>query len=199
MAKKIGLLFSAVFTSLSIASISQVIIEKSVSSVEFLAIGKPSALKIKGELAKEPGVASGNLKVEEKGGQFQISGKASVKLNAFDTGIQLRNEHMKNKYLETAKFPEAEIVLTPVTLKENFSKENVEENEVPFKAQLTLHGVTKPIEGKTSLKKSGNDFAASFDFQFQISDFAIAVPEWLGITVSKEVRVAVSLKGALAQ
>src|SRR5262249_34866580 len=35
----------------------------------------------------------------------------TVPLDAFDTGIELRDRHMKEKYLETARFPQATLVV----------------------------------------------------------------------------------------
>ena len=66
------------------------------TKVEFLAIGKPSAIKIRGK----------GEKLESK---LQLAGKTLTGQFVFDltslnTGIDTRDEHMKEKYLETGKF-----------------------------------------------------------------------------------------------
>ena len=76
--------------------------------VEFLAVGQPSALKIRGKLSDEKPI-SGSLEVVDG----SLSGTAKVKLDGFDTGIELRNRHMKEKYLETGKYPETAVKLEP--------------------------------------------------------------------------------------
>ena len=41
----------------------------------------------------------------------EISGMAKVDLNKLDSGIELRDEHLKEKYLHTKKFPDAMILI----------------------------------------------------------------------------------------
>lgn len=65
------------------------------SPVGFTAVGRPSALKIKGEGAK----ATGAL----KSAGDSLEGEISANLDVFQTGISLRDHHMKEKYLETGK------------------------------------------------------------------------------------------------
>src|SRR5262245_17940595 len=75
-------------------------------TVEFEAIGRPSALKIhgKGEAPK------GKLTVKDS----QVSGQVSFRLDSLQTGIALRDKHMKEKYLESEKFPEATLQITKI-------------------------------------------------------------------------------------
>lgn len=68
-----------------------------------------------------------------------VAAKFEVPLSSIDTGIELRNEHMRDNFLETKKFPTATFKLTkiqPVTLKAN--------QKITAKAdgEFTIHGVT---------------------------------------------------------
>lgn len=160
---------------------------KATSKVDFLAVGNPGLLKVRGKLAEEKNV-SGNLEFKDK----KVTGTLSVKLDGFDTGINLRNQHMKEKYLETAKFPEAKLTLKPISIEDKGSADF--EWTGPFEGTLSLHGVDKPVSGKSTLKKNKEKWVGDFSFGFELTDFAIAVPSYLGITISKTVQVEASFQ-----
>jgi polyisoprenoid-binding protein YceI len=150
-------------------------------SVNFLAVGKPSMLKIHG---KAPGPKS-NLALE-KG---NLTGTAEFSLESLDTGINLRNQHMKEKYLQTKEYPTATLSLTEANVGDTFASSLTVEGERPFKGNLKLHGTEKAVEGKFT----GKDGKISAKFQLKISDFGIAVPSYLGITVTDTVDVTVDM------
>ena len=104
---KINALLITLFSALALAA--PIDLSKTSHEINFLAVGQPSALKISGKLA--PGSAmTGKLEVVKN----ELVGNASIALDSFDTGIGLRNRHMKEKYLETAKYPEAKISLKQI-------------------------------------------------------------------------------------
>lgn len=155
--------------------------------VSFLAVGSPSALKIRGELKEVNGKPALEGKLTLDG--TKLAGTAKCKLDGFDTGIGLRNEHMKNKYLETPKFPEAEVALEPVTIPEAALAGG--SAQVPFSGKLTLHGTTKPFTGTLTAKGK----AFSFEFPVALADHGIDIPSYLGIKVTKDVTVTVEADG----
>jgi len=162
-------------------------LSKSKNKVEFLAVGRPKVLKIKGEL-KEPKDLSGKLKIEEN----KLTGETTLQLKSLDTGIEMRNDHMKNNYLHVSKHPEAKLKIEPISIpKSEQPSLEVKEN---FKGILTLHGVEKPIEGKSALTKKDGKWAGQFEFGLNLEDFKIEIPSYLGITVSKEVTVKVDIQ-----
>lgn len=83
------------------------------SEVTFDAIGRPSMLRIKG---KGTGV-SGTFTIDKQ----IVSGTTTFSLETLKTGIELRDEHMREKYLHTKQFPEAVLTLIAVSLPPNFS------------------------------------------------------------------------------
>ncbi len=158
------------------------------SSVEFLAIGNPSALKIKGTKAKVQGDVTLKANV--------ISAKLKVDLNEFETGIEMRDEHLKENYLETHK-PEnrfALIEIIDMTLPLDYLKSS-KDFESPFKGQLTLRGVTKEIIGKISFTpyKKGSLVLTTSQFSIKLTNFNIEVPSFVGITVTEDVNIEVKL------
>ncbi|APR81597.1 Hypothetical protein A7982_06946 [Minicystis rosea] len=141
------------------------------SSVEFTAVG-PAGLKIVGN--------SSDLRAAETDDSIVVA----VPLAKLDTGIDLRNKHMQ-KYLETDKTPEAELIVT----KSAIGYPNVGSGEAT--GQLKLHGQTKPVKFRYEAKKSGNGYAVTGGFRINIKEFGIEPPSYLGVTVKPDVDVAV--------
>ena len=147
------------------------------SSIEFTAIGKPGFLRINGKDAKVTGTAE-----QDPAG---LHGTFTTKLDDFHTGIDMRDEHMKKKYLETEKFPTA-------TLKWTVAGGNLNDaKEVPFKGTLSLHGIEKPVEGTAKLDPSSDKKSVKVDAKFplKLSDFKIDIPTYMGVTVAEDVDV----------
>lgn len=149
--------------------------------VKFIATGKPGFLKIKGE-SKGKGPA-GKITITDGA----ATGEFTFELASLDTGIDLRNDHMKNKYLEIGKFPLARLAIDRLTisdgeLKNGFKKE--------FTGKLTLHGVSKDLKGTLSF--DGGKSAASATFEILVSDFKIDIPAYMGVTVSEKVAIEVA-------
>jgi polyisoprenoid-binding protein YceI len=153
------------------------------SPATFLAIGKPSALKITGTGAS----VSGSLVTSNK----KLSGKLSLDLNKFTTGMSLRDKHMKEKYLETAKpnFDQAVLSFQDLGLESASNK--------AFTAKLNLHGVEKEINGLTDLKIEEKSISGTAKIKLKLSDFGIAVPSFSGITVAEDVEINIKFVSQL--
>lgn len=184
--------FLFLFTSMPLFAVSSqtLDLEKAKSEVGFLAIGKPSALRIKGNAKSEKPLLRGRLYVADG----MLTGTAVFDLNQLETGISLRDQHMKEKYLEVEKHPMAELKLTKMRL----LTEGVSEEE-PFEGSLKLHGRESPVKGTANSKRDGDSFTATFQFKVKVSDFGIEVPKYLGVTMADEVTVDVKTEGRLSQ
>ena len=157
----------------------QVIPEK--SAVRFLAVGRPSMLKIHGTSTEGP---KGSLKLEGA----KLLGEILVSVSKLDTGIALRTEHMKEKYLEEKKYPEAKLTVLEAGVEPAFST-TISTKEAPFRGKLALHGKEKEVSG-TFQAENGK---LSAKFPVNLTDFAIEVPKYLGVTVAEQVDVDVDL------
>ncbi len=151
------------------------------SKVTFLAIGSPSMLKIRGKAV----VPKGNLKRSDG----KLQGELVVALRDFDTGMKLRNKHMHDKYLKTSEFPEARIILDPLTIPANLA----EAKKLPFSGSLELHGQEKKITGVVTLNKVAEEVIADAKFNIDISEFGISIPSFAGITVAKSIEVEANI------
>jgi polyisoprenoid-binding protein YceI len=150
--------------------------------VTFTAIGKPGFLRVNGRGAVPGGIFTLN------GNKGLAAAEISVKLDAFETGIAMRDRHMKEIYLETGKFPEAKLVVSPVT----FAGDAIPES-LDLKGDLTLHGKSLPVTARTKIKTNGDQMEIESAFDLKLSDFGIAIPEYAGVTVADTVKVDVTI------
>jgi polyisoprenoid-binding protein YceI len=121
-----------------------------------------------------------------------LRGELQVDLSTLDTGIALRNTHLRDKYLEVGRGAEyASAVLSGVHLG------NVEgssfRGSTPFRATLLLHGTRRPVAGQADIRSEGGQFRVAASFPVRIDDYGIAPPRYLGVGVKNEVQVKVSL------
>ena len=114
----------------------------------------------------------GNL---TKTGDSFSADKVVVSIESFKTGIDLRDEHFW-KHLQSSKHPKATL-------------SNLKAQGGNATADLEVNGVKKPIN--ISYKVAGNEVLA--DFTVKASDYALSKAEYLGVGVSDEVKVNVTL------
>ncbi len=156
------------------------------SKVEFLAVGKPSLLKING--------TGGKLKGQVQFKNLTVSADCTVALEGITTGIGLRDEHMKNKYLEISKFPEATLKISELKIEKDFLKENGIQKNIPFKGKLKIHGIESDIEGTADVDSEEKNISIQAQTKTNITAHKIDIPSYLGIKVADEVEIKVDLK-----
>ncbi|MEZ4814389.1 MAG: YceI family protein [Bdellovibrionota bacterium] len=145
--------------------------------VSFEALGKPSFLKIKGE--------SSQLKHHTLATEAGVEDIFEFDLKSLDSGIELRDEHMKNKYLKVKDYPTAKL-----TLKSPEHSALVFEGEQDLKGLFTLKD--KSNEVSIHAKRSGDLVTANFEIK--LSDYGMEIPSWSGIRVSDLVKVATTFE-----
>ncbi len=165
-------------------------LSKGDGKVEFHAVGKPKMLQIHGKGTKP----TGQMTVEAG----KVSGQAIFDLNSLDTGIELRNKHMKEKYLEVAKHPKATFEITEIKLPNPMPAGDFNQ-DAPFKGKLTVHGVTQDVAGVAKLKKEGSQLTGNVEFATTVKSFNIELPSFAGITMADEVNVSVEFTGPMVQ
>lgn len=152
--------------------------------VTFMATGKPGFLRINGKGAKP----AGSFTVDAKNGL--VSGEVTVKLDDFATGISLRDRHMKEKYLETAKYPEGKFVANTLSLAGVHAESKNSGFALP--GTLTIHGKSRPATADTKIKAVAGTIEVRSSLETTLSDFDIAVPEYAGVKVADKVKVEIS-------
>ncbi len=150
--------------------------------VKFTAVGKPGFLKIRGE--SKGHFPKGTIKFENN----TASGEFEFDLGNLETGIQLRDEHMKDKYLEVGKYPTAKFILKPIQVKESELSSDFKKS---FIGMFTLHGVTKEVQGEFTFHAKEKNLSALFTLK--MSDFKIDIPTYKIVTVGEIVDLEISL------
>lgn len=142
------------------------LVDQATSAVTFNAVDTNGYLEIDGRGAHVTG---------GKDGVF------AVQLAELTTGIDLRDHHMKEKYLQVDKYPTALLKI------DGFPAASGK-----FTGTLTMHGVVKPVAGDVTLTPDGKRMAVVAKFGLKLGDFAIDTPSWLGTKVADNVTVNAS-------
>lgn len=154
------------------------------AKVEFDATGKPDMMSIKGTGAKAVGF------FESKGNT--VTGELTVNLDEFTTDMDLRDEHMKEKYLETGKYKNAVLKINQIDVAEAFPTDGTW-NPKNLRGLLTLHGVTKEVPLNCKLTVKDGTAKGVVDFKIRLPDYKIEIPSFAGITVADEVKIQVNV------
>ena len=109
----------------------------------------------------------------------------TVVLKQLETGISLRDKHMKEKYLQVDKFPVALLTVTRSTLKEPSAADTQGEGSGTF----TLHGVSKVLPFKYTASKGKDGISVSGTLRLNMNEFGVEVPSYLGVTVKPDIDV----------
>ena len=151
---------------------------------QFTAIGKPNLLPIHGE-----GVGpQGEVTLDKQ----NVTGTLDLPLAGLTTAIDKRDEHMKHKYLETDKFPQAELKVTEMVLPA--LAPGATGKQIPFKGELDLHGVKHPVTGTADVELTATGYKIVSKFKVVLSDYKIDIPTYFGVTVADNVDVEVGFE-----
>lgn len=123
-------------------------------------------------------------------------------LNTLDTGINLRNRHMRDSYLETAKYPFAEFrgMFGRATSDPGSEPGSVsdladgESAEVTASGQFTIHGVTRKIRAHGTIQKSGTEIHLRASFSVELSDYNIDRPRVVFYELSETQRISIDIR-----
>lgn len=95
-----------------------------------------------------------------------------VDLNTLDTGIGLRNRHMRENYLETDQFPKAsfkgKIVKADTMQADSF--------QVQVQGTMSIHGVDRQMDVNGTIKKMNGSLRIRTQFVVKLSDHNIKIP-----------------------
>jgi len=119
--------------------------------------------------------------------QGAVRGALKVELQTLETGIGIRDRHMKNNYLEVEKGPG----FATATI-EDIRVEKLEGKTV-FTAMLSLHGQKKKVSGAAELQQKDGKIRVQAQFPVKVSEFEIPAPTYLGVGVRDEIQIKVSM------
>ncbi|HOU91199.1 MAG TPA: YceI family protein [Polyangiaceae bacterium] len=151
------------------------------ASATFDAAG-PGGLNIHG--------STDDLVAGEQAGKIEVK----VALGSLTTGIALRDSHMKEKYLEVAKFPDARVVVERSQLKFPTKGAAVRDQVA---GAMTIHGVTRSVTleyAASTAGPKGDRIVVTGSAPIDIRDFGIEAPSYLGVGVDPHVTLKVRFK-----
>ncbi|MEP0766165.1 MAG: YceI family protein [Fimbriimonadia bacterium] len=164
--------------------VTQSVVVESVAQFENFT-GKTS--KVTGTLKIDPAKKTG-------------SGKVVIDLASIDTGIALRNEHMRSEmWLDTAKYPQAVFEATSVKHKRG--------DVYTVTGKLTFHGVTRAmttevtgqyVEASEQTRKAGfrgDVVRLRGAFDLKLADYGVKIPERTRGKVAETVKLSFDIYG----
>lgn len=142
-------------------------------------------------VASFKGVGPAGFKIEGKTKSVDVSddGKAltvTVGLKDLETGIELRDKHMREKYLEVEKFPTATLV---VPMDAVTWPADGKSSEGEAKGTFSVHGKSKEVAFKYKVTASGGTYAIEGEAPVNFKEFDVNVPSYMGITVKPDITV----------
>ncbi len=109
-----------------------------------------------------------------------------VKQTSFTFKDKLMQEHFNENYMESDKFPKAQLDMVIV---ENldFTKDGT--YDITLKGTLEMHGVKKDreIKGKLTIK-NGQPVSATAEFMVKLADHGIKIPSIVGANIAEDVK-----------
>ena len=126
--------------------------------------------------------------LEAESGKIEF--KVSIK--GFEFEKALMQEHFNENYMESSKYPNATFKGTITDMKSVDLKKDGTYN-VTVKGDLTIHGVTKNVTEKATIKVKGGVISAETSFNVALKDYNIKVPSVVGNKIAEIIQVKVNI------
>jgi len=116
-----------------------------------------------------------------------VTGAVRVDLQTLETGIAVRDRHMRENYLEVERGPEFAVA--------TFDQIRVEklDGKSTFKGTLLLHGQRQEVTGTADVQQRDGRIRVQAQFPIKVSSFQIPKPTYLGVGVKDEIQIKVVL------
>ena len=122
-------------------------------------------------------------------GSEPFDGSLAVDLRTLATGIALRDEHLRENYLEVGKGRGFERRRCR-RCSERVTAD-MPEGKGWFSGVLALHGVSKAVTGQVEVRRADAGLRVKASFPVELADYGIPKPRYLGIGVRDTVQVEV--------
>lgn len=112
-----------------------------------------------------------------------------IDLETLDTGINLRNRHMRESYLETNKYRFAEFtgeLITP------FDINSSDEQSVTVRGDFTMRGISREMEINGTLTNIGGELQLEASWTVLLEDYDIERPRVVFYELADEQEITIS-------
>ncbi|MDY0328149.1 MAG: YceI family protein, partial [Arcobacteraceae bacterium] len=126
---------------------------------------------------------------------------ATIKAKSIDTGIEKRDEHLRSAdFFEVEKYPDIRFVMS--------SYEKQSDTSGVLKGDITIRGISKPVDLKATINGVIKDMAGktkigfSLDGQINRKDFGLnwnKALEFGGVTVGDDVKLMVEIQAVVLE
>lgn len=142
--------------------------------------------RVEGTIVADPGALTGAIDIE-----------ITVDLASLDTGIGLRNRHMRENHLHTDDHPVAVFRAGRVVRADPSDLATIGSSRVELVGTLDLHGVVRPLTVAADLELDPDGtLDVACDFTVKLSDHDIPRPKFLIMKLADEQKVRVRLRAA---
>jgi polyisoprenoid-binding protein YceI len=141
-----------------------------------------------GSFVAKSGAVSGKVDVDMASGAIK-GGEIAVKAASFETGMDMRDKHMRDKYLKAKQHPAIRLVLTGgKVMPKSGSKGKIQGKLIVLGKEKA---VTLPVKVTSA---SGKAITVTSEFTVNIEDFGIKQPKFMVVKMDKTVRLKVRLE-----
>lgn len=136
---------------------------------------------------------TGTVTLDPKAWTTSPQAKIDVDLTSFRTGIELRDEDLRDQFFETSKFAKATLTLTGLERATSPALVEGAVNEAIAAGTLSLHGVDKPVKIplKVAADPGGQRVVVTGDFVVPLLSYGIQRPKRLIFKLGTDVKVNV--------
>jgi hypothetical protein len=110
-----------------------------------------------------------------------------AKITDFQFPNKLMQEHFNENYMESERFPSAKFA---GKIKEDIDLTKPGTYPVTAEGNLTIHGVTKPVQVKGTILATATALQVNFSFQVRTADYQIEVPTLVFDKIAETIAVS---------
>jgi polyisoprenoid-binding protein YceI len=110
-----------------------------------------------------------------------------AKITDFQFPNKLMQEHFNENYMESERFPSAKFA---GKIKEDIDLTKPGTYPVTAEGNLTIHGVTKPVQVKGTILATATALQVNFSFQIRTADYQIEVPTLVFDKIAETIAVS---------
>jgi polyisoprenoid-binding protein YceI len=144
--------------------------------------------QVQGYLILDPGALGDSVEV-----------RVEVDLASLDTGIDLRNQHMRRNHLETDKYPKAVFHGVMIRQPHPAALEPGRTDTLRVEGDFELHGVRRRLSVPLAVTFSPPALRVAGQFAVSLQDYKIARPGFLTLRVGDIQKVVIDLTARPAQ
>ncbi|GAA4278622.1 YceI family protein [Aquimarina mytili] len=109
----------------------------------------------------------------------------SMLMNAFVFKKSLMHEHFNESYIESDLYPKATFEGKIIDFDPLATGTQIK----IIKGDLTIHGITKEVEIKTTIENNNGNYLLTGDFEATVKDFDIKIPPILAPNIAKTISI----------